>query len=92
VINNKILSSLISLVISIGFFALVIFLLPSLLIIFGALILLSIFAAIVMRLVVGRNGFKTNFIYIKRGGKNQSEEQSEQLQEMKDVTNSVKKS
>ncbi|MBP7709606.1 MAG: hypothetical protein KA100_00870 [Rickettsiales bacterium] len=86
-LNNNIVSSLISLAVSIGFIALVIFLLPSLLILFGALILLSIIAAVVMRLVGGRNAFKTNFIYIKRGGVNQSEE----LYEMKDVTNSSKK-
>jgi hypothetical protein len=88
VLNNNIVSSLISLAVSIGFIALVIFLLPSLLILFGALILLSIIAAVVMRLVGGRNAFKTNFIYIKRGGVHQSEE----LHEMKDVTHSSKKS
>lgn len=87
-LNNKIVSSLISLGVSIGFIALIIFLLPSLLILFGALILLSIIAAVVMRLVGGRNAFKTNFIYIKRGGVRPQEE----LHEMKDVTNSSKKS
>jgi len=87
VLNNKIVSNLISLGVSIGFIALVIFLLPSLLILFGALVLLSIIAAVVMRLFGGHNAFKTNFIYIKRGGVNQNEE----LHEMKDVTNSSKK-
>ncbi len=86
-LNNKIVSSLISLAVSIGFIALVIFLLPSLLILFGVLILLSIIAAVVMRLVGGRNAFKTNVSYIKRGDVHQSEE----LHEMKDVTNSSKK-
>ena len=86
--NNKIIANLISLAISIGFIALIIFLLPSLLILFGVLVLLSIIAGIVMRFVMGKENFKTNFIYLKRGGGAPSEE----LHEMKDVTNSNKKS
>ena len=86
--NNKIIANLISLAISIGFIALIIFLLPSLLILFGVLVLLSIIAGIVMRFVMGRESFKTNFIYLKRGGAAPSEE----LHEMIDVTNSNKKS
>ncbi len=85
--NNKIIANLISLAISIGFIALIIFLLPSLLILFGVLALLSIIAGVVMRFVMGKESFKTNFIYLKRGGVAPSEE----LHEMKDVTNSNKK-
>lgn len=85
--NNKIITNLISLTISIGFIALIIFLLPSLLILFGLLVLLSIIAGVVLKFVMGKENFKTNFIYLKRGAAAPSQE----LYEMKDVTNSNKK-
>ena len=87
---NKIISNLISLALTVGFIALVIFLIPSLLILLGVLFLLSIIAAIVMRFVVGKDNLKMNFIYLKRGAYSQAQ-RNEEIHEMKDVTDSSKK-
>lgn len=92
-INQKIISSLISIAVSALFIALFIILLPSILTILGVLILLIIIAVLVIRFMIHRQKIKMNFVFNNPNNYTKSssrQDEYEEIHEMKDVTNSSK--
>ena len=88
-IDKKIITNLISFVISALFIVLFIFLLPSILILVGVLVILMIIVALVFRFLIYKGKIKMNFVYRNEDFGSRKND-VEEIYEMKDVTNSAK--
>ena len=86
--NQTTISKIISFIISASFFALLIFLLPTILVILGVIVLLLIIAGFVFRYFLLKK-IKMNFVY-RQQAQNATDETTDEIDGMKDVTNSYK--